>query len=304
MPTHPDHQPYLGFTKRQRMDKAIHTLEGITKGIAIDGRLNAAECGELDRWCQDHRALLGRHPFAEFVPKVQAAIMDGVISPEEQADILYLCRNLSSASLYYDAVTRDIQVLQGILHGILADGAITDEETHGLRDWVEANADLRGTYPFDELDSILTTVLRDGTVDSDEQTLLKEFFADFVSMPESPRREDPGRDVVRTQMRLRGVCAMCPDIEFTGRSFCFTGASTRAVRSEIAEKVARRRGTFVESVSQGLDYLVIGAAGNPCWAFSCYGRKVEEAVLMRRRGIKLVIVHEHDFWDAIADSGG
>lgn len=300
---HPDHKRYIGFTKRQRVDKAVHTLEGILKGIAIDGQLLPAECRELTQWCDDQRELLMHHPFTELVPKVQAALADGAISSEEQADILWLCRNLSSGSIYYDEITTDIQVLHGILHGILADGVITDEEAKGLSEWTEANSHLRGTYPFDELDSLLTTVLRDGKVDVQEQSLLQDFFQDFISYSLSKRIEQARRGAnVKKQMRLPGICAVCPVIEFPDRVFCFTGASTRAVRPDIADHVVRRRGVFKDTVSLDLHYLVVGAAGNPCWAFSCYGRKVEQAVALRREGHRLIIVHEHDFWDAIQDS--
>ena len=46
------------------------------------------------------------------------------------------------------------------------------------------------------------------------------------------------------------------------------------------------------------DFLIIGDDSNPCWAFSCYGRKVEEAMNMRKQGYKISIVKEIDFIDA------
>jgi hypothetical protein len=39
--------------------------------------------------------------------------------------------------------------------------------------------------------------------------------------------------------------------------------------------------TTSKSVVRGLNYLVIGADGNPCWTYACYGRKVEAAVILR-----------------------
>lgn len=285
------------------MDKAVHTLEGILKGIAIDGQLHPAECRELTNWCHEQQDLLGQHPFTELVPKVQAALADGEISSEEQADILWLCNNMSAGSIYYDEVTTDIQVLHGMLHGILADGVITGEEAKALSEWTEENSHLRGTYPFDELDSLLTAALRDGKVDAEEQSMLKDFFQDFISYSLAKRIEQARKDAcVGKQIRLPGVCAVCPEIEFPDRVFCFTGASARATRRDIAEQVVRRQGLFKDAVTRELHYLVVGAAGNPCWAFSCYGRKVEQAVALRRDGHKLVIVHENDFWDAIQDT--
>ena len=158
--THPDHRPYFRFTKPQRVETAVNTLDGILSGIAIDGVILDAEFRELTGWCNDHRDLLGQHPFEELLPRVRAALADGRITEEEKADIAWVCKNLSIAGPYYNQITRDIQVLHGVLHGILADGVITEDEAKGLRQWTKVNSHLKGTYPFDELDSLLTTVLR------------------------------------------------------------------------------------------------------------------------------------------------
>ena len=54
-------------------------------------------------------------------------------------------------------------------------------------------------------------------------------------------------------------------------------------------------------VTKKTDYLVVGNAGNPCWAYACYGRKIEEAMQLRKEGAKIVIVNETDFWDCVDD---
>ena len=88
---------------------------------------------------------------------------------------------------------------------------------------------------------------------------------------------------------------------FEGKLFCFTGESYRAKRAEIAETITRLGGKVRSSVSAKTDYLIVGNAGNPCWAYACYGRKIEEAVSLRREGASIVIVNETDFWDAVDD---
>jgi hypothetical protein len=60
-------------------------------------------------------------------------------------------------------------------------------------------------------------------------------------------------------------------------------------------------GVFSTSVTPKVHFLVVGANGNPAWAYSCYGRKVEQAMKLRAEGHSLVIVHENDFWDSIQD---
>ncbi len=74
--------------------------------------------------------------------------------------------------------------------------------------------------------------------------------------------------------------------------------SVHAKRKEISEVIVGRGGRYHDVVTSETDYLVIGADGNPCWAFACYGRKVEHAVEMRKKGSRLLLINEHDFWEA------
>jgi hypothetical protein len=177
---HPDHQPYRHFTQRQRVDKAVQTFHGLVRGITIDGELIAEEVAELLNWTREYSELLGRAPFNELKQKLDEILADGQINPEEQEDLLWVCRNLSPESEFYDTVTQDIQQLHGIMHGIMADGRVNLDEAKGLQEWLDEHADLKGTYPYDELDSLLTTILTDGQIDDQEHQLLSSFFEDFI----------------------------------------------------------------------------------------------------------------------------
>lgn len=301
---HPDHSEYRHFTKRQRVDKAVHTLTGILKGIAIDSKINAEELKEVRNWCNDYRPIVIRAPFSELIPKIDQILADGIVQSEEQEEILWMCNNLSPEGVFYDQITHDIQLLQGVLHGILADDKITTEEAKQLEKWIDDNDHLKGSYPYDELESILMTALSDGIIDSEEEKLLKSFLEDFIEYSLGKRIKKESQRVrasLSKEFTLPGVCATCPEIVFKGKVFTFTGASERAQRSTITEMIINKGGLFLPNLTQDTEYLVVGAAGNPCWAFSCYGRKVEKAVSLRKEGSPIVIVHEHDFWDAFED---
>lgn len=73
-------------------------------------------------------------------------------------------------------------------------------------------------------------------------------------------------------------------------------------RRELVGTVERLGGKFVKNISPKVQYLVIGADGNPTWAYACYGRKIEEVINLRKAGVPLILVHEHDFHDAVADA--
>lgn len=193
-----DSMYFRQYTLNAETDKALHTLEGILRGIAIDQSINISEIQEVVNWYEKYRDLVYAHPFSELIPVIANAISDGILEQSEMADILWLCNNFRTTRVFYDVVTSDIQKLEGVI-------------------------------------------------------------------------------------------------------FCFTGTSSKTTRQGFANIVTSIGARFVNNVTQETNYLVIGNEGNPCWAFSCYGRKVEQAVNLRKSGLGILIIHEHDFWDALED---
>lgn len=292
-----DHKKYFRFTTRSMLDKSINSLIGIVEGISIDKAINQSEVNFLRLWLDEHVELRRCHPYTELVPLVANALEDGVLSGEESQDILWLCERLRSTE-FYDKTTADLQRLHAVLGGIASDGVITEGELRGLSDWLDDHGHLLSCWPYDEVGSLVTSVLADGVVSAQEQKMLRDFFLEFTAVLDD-------RTVVTPKIKdgesLVGLCAVCPEIEFTGSKFCFTGASSRYTRNSLSTTVKSLGGEVVPSLTTTVKYLVIGADGNPCWAYACYGRKVEKAVEMRKAGARLMIVHENDFHDAVAD---
>lgn len=290
-----ENTPIIRFTSRSRLDKAINTLHGLIEGIAIDGVVSQQEFGFLQQWLDDCHEFGNRHPMNELIPAVRSWVDSGSIDAEQKADLLWLCNRLRSSE-FYDKTTSDLQRLHALLGGIMADGVVTEEELRGLSDWLEEHDHLKSCWPYDEVGSLVTTVMADKKIDGQEQLLLRDFFTEFIAVLDDRTIVSPS---VSEGGTLAGLCAVCPDIVFEGSRFCFTGASSRYGRKELAALVEARGGEVSSSVSAKVDYLVIGAEGNPCWAYACYGRKVERAVELRKSGVRLQIIHEHDFHDGI-----
>lgn len=300
MNVHSDQQAYYDFTGPSRLDKSVNSLLGIVEGIAADSQINDEELSFLIQWVNAHREYENRHPFSELLPVLSETLADGILTAEERSDLIWLCERLRSTD-YFDAVTADMQRLHALLAGIAADGVITTAELQGLAVWLSDHEHLRRCWPYDEVDSLVTGALTDGRIDDREHQMLLGFFSEFLSVTE---RQTVERPLVRVAATLQGVCAVCPDVKLSNSLFCFTGASTRFTRSQFAALVQRLGGRFSNSVTRDLDYLVIGADGNPCWSYACYGRKVEKSIELRKQGSRLLIVHENDFHDAVADAGG
>lgn len=293
---------YRKFMKKEEMHKALNSLVGILSGVAADGVVSEEEKNEVQNWYALHAHLLNIHPFGEILAALELAFTDDVLDIEEIHGALWLCNrflDVQNEKLYFDCITSQIQRLEGLLHGIVSDGKISDDEIMSLSKWLDDNDHLSGVYPFDEVYSLLIAAKEDGTVSDDERNMLRAFFSTFVDTSTSYNIHENDVAELQKQYSIGGICAVCPDIEIAGKTFCFTGASKRATRSEVAEIVCNNGGKYHDTVTAKTDYLIVGADGNPCWAFSCYGRKVERAIELRKKGKPIIIVHEYDFWDEV-----
>jgi len=289
---------YFNFTGKARLEKSINSLLGIVEGISADAKINPTEVGFLRNWISEHLAVAEKHPFNELLPVVMRALDDGILTEDEQQDIVWLCERLRSTE-YFNLITADMQRLHAVVGAIAADGEVTEGELRGLSVWLADHDYLKTCWPYDEIDSLVTKVLSDGRIDEQEHRLIQGFFAEFVALYDDRAIASP---LVAENALLMGLCAVCPEISFAESTFCFTGESSKYSRSELSGLVQGLGGTVVSGVSGKLDYLVIGADGNPCWAYACYGRKVEKAVELRKQGKRIVLVHEHDFHDAVVDA--
>jgi hypothetical protein len=286
---------YRVFTGKAEADKAINTLRGILEGIMIDRNINENEIKELDNWCEDHYDLINRNPFQDFVVTIREALRGEVDINEAIEDLYWLSQKYQEDNIYYNAVTADLQTLQGICHGILADGIINDTEIKGLQNWMNKNNHLASFYPYDELYTVLQKILKDGIVDEGEQVLLKAYFNQFVRLTDSQLTEKLQKEIADT--KISGLCSIDPNIKIEGKTFCVTGKLTRGNRDELLKKIDDWGGLSCGTPGKKTDYLIVGDNGNPAWAFACYGRKVEQALKLRKSGSQIIIVNEFDFWD-------
>lgn len=289
---------YEQFTTRQNRDRDITELEGLIRGITLDGRIVPDEARALSAWCERPRNYCTT-AFLEVRVRVAEAVSDGILDMEERDDILYYCERFKSPNPFYSVATADMQQLHGILAGVAADGLVSREELEGLRDWMEAVENLKGTWPYDEIDTLITRVLSDGRIDAEEQKFLLAFTEGFLRSSNGLVLESPFQE----ELVRNGICAVQPEVVFDRKKFCVTGSSPRASRRQIETVVTQLGGKAHPRVVKDLDYLVVAAERSLSWAFSCYGRKVEAAMELRRAGCRLSIVHETDFWDAASERG-
>ncbi len=278
------------YCTKSNLDKAVHTLEGLLRGIAADKQISPAERTALVYWLEEHRCLADRHPFCEFVPALEMLI-NHTDTDEVIQDCIWLCDRLNRINFFYDIRTGDMQRFQGIICGILADEQILFEELKSFHAWMQDHMHLQGLWPFDSILTIVNRIVFNNHFNMEDQSALMALFQDFQRFI-----NDRDGNVIAENLTIQSVCDSVSVIEFAGHGFCITGKSTKASRKQFETEIKNRGGFVVGQVSRSVDYLILGAGGNTCWAYSCYGRKVEEAIELRGKGKRISIINEYDFW--------
>lgn len=297
-----DKQEYRKFTGKRERDKHLNVLKGILTGFISDSHVNSHEVEELKNWCSLLGDYIDSKPFDELIPQINEALSDDVLTLEEVNDILWVIDKFICKNKAYDPITRGLQQLEGFMHGMLTDNIIKDIEIERIKTWIDCNDYLTGYYPYDEVSALLTSILQDNVITDDEKNILKVYFSEFIDSNSSIEIDFDEIENLKNDYTVEGICSVCPEIAFENKRFCFTGASTRATRKEFESLIPSIGGTFSKGVTKKTDYLIIGANGNVCWAYSCYGRKVEQAIDLRKSGSRITIIHENDFWDAFEDA--
>jgi len=204
------------------LSKSINTLLGMIEGIAVDSAINAAEIDFLNMWLDEHKEVLGRHPFNEIAPVLQQAANDQVLTADQKDDLMWLCEKLTSTE-FFDEITAGIQRLHALLGAIASDGIVTEEEVRGLRAWLNDHDYLKTVWPYDEVDSLVTSVLADQIVTPDEQAMLQRYFMEFTALLDDKTITNPPE---HNGFQIGGLCATCPDIVFPGKVFTQIGRAS------------------------------------------------------------------------------
>lgn len=294
-----DQQTLKVYTAKAQADKAINALKGLLLGINLDGTVNAQEINELKKWVETHNDLINKNPFNEFMTIINQTISNGIPPKETIEDLFWLCQKYEGENYYYNAVTADLQTLQGLCHGILADGEINEKEVFDLHAWLSENEHLNTYYPYDEIRSLVLSIVSDGKVDEDEKTILKAYFNQFVKIEDANMQKKVNAET--SEVHIAGLCTSEPSVVFEGKTFCITGVLKRGNRETLQQDIKKLGGIPTDNINKKTDYLIVGDNGNPAWAFSCYGRKVEKALSMRKEGHTITLIHEFDFADIVDD---
>ncbi len=179
--------------------------------------------------------------------------------------------------------SRQIDELIGIARGIAADGNLNQAEVEFLQKWLAANYGISDQPVIRTLYHRVAEILRDGVADAEECAELLDTLNSF-----SNRDFELGEVLKSTTLPL---CNPAPQLEFDGRTYCFTGTFTFGRRRDCEEAVIAK-GASCGGLNLRTDYLVIGLYATESWKHSSMGNKILKACGWRDEGVPISIVSE------------
>lgn len=183
---------------------------------------------------------------------------------------------------------RNINTFVGILHGVLSDGRLKEEEVKYLLEWIGKNKQGLDIIPlFHQLHRKLTEYSSGGINTEEEHKLIA-----MIRLLTGNNWSVNG-DVSNMPINLYDKD---PSIYFEDRVFCFTGEFEFGSKRLCQEAIENLGGIYSENMTQDVNYLVVGKEGSKDWKYGNWGTKISKASdWIKSEDFDMTIISEDDW---------
>ena len=290
---------HSAYNYKRNRNKLVANLINIIEGITSDGQINKQEIVFLDTWLLESQELSENYYVKCIRNKINSVLAKGVIGEEELQDLKIVLSEvqqglIDTPNIDLFSVDSDKHLLEGLCKGLISDYHINDDEIRYLNWFLTSNAALKNNYPGKHLYSVVKDILSDGVITNEERDLLLK---ELISLTGS----DISEGVVDGYSTTSPIDVVSY-LDFAGKKVCLTGKFLCGTRSQCEADIAKAGGIIVDSVTQALDVLVIGAMSSKDWKFQSFGRKIEKAIELRdNKGFPLTIISEEQWQSFIQE---
>ncbi len=252
-----------------KLETNINTLYGIIKVINYDGIIDDKEIEKLKSWVEDNRLYKQYSVFNRIINKLDEILEDNKITEYERIELEKIVTSINNSKIYSES-TLALQILNGILDGIVCNQKVNQKEIDNLNIWLKQNDYLKDVYPYDKVLLEVSMVLEDGVLTEEESNYILSVFNEIVH----PDLNNDG------------------NIDFEGKTFCLTGEFKTATKQEISKRLQDLGAIEKTGVSSKLNYLIIGSVGSDAWKFGKIGGKQAKAQELNEKGANIKIIDE------------
>lgn len=189
-------------------------------------------------------------------------------------------------------LNKGVELLLGLVTGMLADGHLNDLEVKFLSTWLTEHADVAAIWPGNVVAKLVREILSDGSISQDEHARLLKVLTDLA-----------GNDFAQTGSASAEVTTLPLDehceVDLRDANVCMTGEFLFGTRSKCEEIASQAGSTPYGTVTRRIAYLIIGTNVSPHWVHTSYGRKIEQAVELQQGGHSIRIISERRWLAAL-----
>lgn len=274
------------FSFSRQKEKAMHGLQGILAGVVADQRLNEKELLFLDAWLKSQDALRDHEDVVAILSQVGEVLEDGEITREELAAMQTSIEKIVEANNEdpREGIGRADELV-GFLTGVASDGILNDQEVDALSTWLNRNESIRDKWPASVIVNRLNNILEDGIITEEERQDL------MVTVQQITGTESTTEEVsyeASTEVWEDSV----DDVKIAGSVFCLSGEFVSGDRNTVDTNLRLRGAETSPNVNKDVNYLVIGTLASRDWLYTSHGRKIEKALLLKRKDVPISVITE------------
>lgn len=173
------------------------------------------------------------------------------------------------------------------LTGVASDGVLNDQEVDALSGWLNRNETIREKWPASVIVNRLNNVLEDCIITDEGRHDL------MVTVNQITGNDNSAPDVSYEASREVWGDEV-DDIKVAGSTFCLTGEFVSGDRNTVDTNLRLRGAETSPYVNKNVDYLEIGSLASRDWLYTAHGRKIEKALLFKRKGVDITCITERN----------
>lgn len=176
--------------KSETRDDALHSLEGLLRGVWMDGDVCQDEIDLLLAWTQTHQEFKEEKPFDVLIPELEGVLADRKFVDGELDNLFWMIEGYKMSSDTIHGSVPNTLKLKGMLRAVVADGSVSQAELKGLHDWLLfVNSEGLGSESK-EITNLVDKAMRQENVSDATLSNLLHVFQGFLASEDINSTED------------------------------------------------------------------------------------------------------------------
>ena len=281
-----------GFHTSANFQKEFNSLIGIATGLVADDYITKGELDFFDLWIREQKYADMMPFYNEIMDTLSEAKNDDFMSEYHKERLAELIQLAIENEIVFNklSTTDDKNItnrLIGVIRVVLADDVLSNVEIESLHNIIASH-----TNPlFSATNDLLKKIKDFNNITQEQRDALK------IELNRIIGGSIHEHGVIDGMTANISFDTLPEEFDLYCKRFVLTGSFYTMSRKQMGTLIESFGATQSRHVNGVTDLLVVGGMASKDWAFSSFGRKIEEAITLREDGNCLLIVNEKQMAD-------